>query len=67
MDNIFALAKAGNVQAKVAIVNAAASPAIGTQAIVNPELAPLGATAGNVVSTPAAVTQALPQNPAPAS
>lgn len=67
MDNIFAMAKAGNVQAKVAIVNAAASPAIGTQAIVNPELAPLGATAGNVVSSPAAVTQALPQNPAPAS
>lgn len=67
VDNVFKMAKAGNLEAKVALVNAAASPAIGTQAIVNPELAPLGATAGNVVSTPAAVTQALPQNPAPAS
>lgn len=65
MDKVFTAARSGNVQAKVAIVNAAASPAIGTQAIVNPELAPLAATAGNVVSTPAAVPAALPQNPAP--
>lgn len=67
MNRLFALAKAGNIEAKVAIVNAAASPAIGTQAIVNPELAPLAATAGNIVATPAAVPTALPQNPAPAS
>lgn len=67
MDKVFAMAKAGNLEAKVAIVNAASSPAIGTQAIVNPELAPLPSTAGNVVSSPAAVTAVLPQNPAPAS
>jgi hypothetical protein len=66
MNRIFAAAKAGNLEAKVAIVNAAASPAIGTQAIVNPELAPLAATSTNVVSTPAAVPASLPQNPAPA-
>jgi len=65
MDKVFTAARSGNVQAKVALVNAAASPAIGTQAIVNPELAPLASTAGNVVSTPAAVPVALPQNPAP--
>lgn len=64
MDRIFAMAKGGNLAAKVAIVNAAASPAIGTQAIVNPELAPLAATANNVVVTPAAVPAALPENPA---
>jgi hypothetical protein len=64
MDNIFAMAKAGNVQAKVAIVNAAASPAIGSQGVVNPELAANPATAGNVVSSPAAVPVALPENPA---
>lgn len=52
MDKIFAAAKAGNVDAKVAIVNAAASPAIGTQAIVNPSLSPLAATAPNVVAAP---------------
>lgn len=66
MDRVFAMAKSGNLDAKVAIVNAAASPAIGTQAIVNPELAPLAATSTNVVSTPAAVPASLPQNPAPA-
>lgn len=65
MDKVFTAARSGNVQAKVALVNAAASPAIGTQAIVNPELAPLASTAGNVVSTPAAVPVALPQNPVP--
>jgi hypothetical protein len=67
MDKVFAMAKSGNLEAKVAIVNAAASPAIGTQAIVNPELAPLAATANNVVVTPSAVPAAIPQNPAPAS
>lgn len=67
VNRVFALAKAGNLEAKVALVNAASSPAIGTQAIVNPELAPLGATANNVVVSPAAVPVSLPQNPAPAS
>lgn len=67
VNKVFAAAKSGNLDAKVALVNAASSPAIGTRAIVNPELAPLAATAGNVVSTPAAVTQAMPQNPAPVS
>lgn len=67
MDKIFTAAKSGNMDAKVALVNAASSRAIGTQAIVNPELAPLAATAGNVVSTPAAVPASLPQNPAPAA
>lgn len=67
MDKIFKAAKSGNMDAKVALVNAASSRDIGTQAIVNPELAPLAATAGNVVSTPAAVPASLPQNPAPAA
>lgn len=67
VNRIFDLARAGNLEAKVALVNAASSPEIGTQAIVNPELAPLAATAGNVVSTPAAVPAALPQNPAPSA
>lgn len=64
MDRVFALAKSGNLDAKVAIINAAASKEIGTQAIVNPELAPLAATANNVVVTPAAVPASLPENPA---
>ena len=67
MDNIFAMAKAGNVEAKVAIVNAAASPAIGSQGVVNPELAANPATAGNVVSAPALVPKTTPENPMPAS
>lgn len=52
MDKVFAAAKSGNVDAKVAIVNAAASKDIGTQAVVNPSLATLAATAGNVVAAP---------------
>jgi hypothetical protein len=67
MARVFALAKSGNLEAKVAIVNAASSKEIGTQAIINPELAPLAATSTNVVATPAAVPAALPQNPAPAA
>lgn len=46
-------------EAKVAIVSAAASPEIGTTAIVNPELAAEPATPGNVVSTKAAVPAAV--------
>ena len=65
VNRVFDLAKAGNLEAKVALVNAASSPAIGTQALVNPELAPLPSTAGNVVATPAAVSLVVPQNPAP--
>lgn len=67
VNKVFAAAKAGDLGAKVVLVNAAASPDIGTRALINPELAPLGATASNVVVSPAAVTQAVPQNPAPAS
>ena len=61
MDSVFAMAKAGNVDAKVAIVNAASSPAIGTQGLVNPSLAPLAATTGNVVAAP----ELLPPAPTP--
>lgn len=67
MDKVFAAAKSGNVDAKVAIVNAAASPAIGSQGVVNPELAANPATAGNVVSAPALVPKSVPENPMPAS
>lgn len=55
MDKIFNAAKAGDVEAKVAIVNAAASPAIGSQGVVNPEMAANPATAPNVVAAPALV------------
>lgn len=61
MDKVFAAAKSGNVDAKVAIVNAAASKDIGTQAVVNPSLAKLAATAGNVVAAP----ELAPPPPAP--
>lgn len=64
VNRVFALAKGGNLEAKLALVNAASSPQIGTRAIVNPELAPLAASANNVVATPSAVTQSMPQNPA---
>lgn len=57
MDRLFALAKAGNKQAQVAIVTAAASPALGTQAIINPALAPVPETPGNVVVNVAAAAQ----------
>jgi hypothetical protein len=59
MDKIFAAAKAGNVDAKVAIVNAAASPEIGSQGVVNPGIASNPATAENVVSTPAQLPKAV--------
>lgn len=55
MDRIFKAAKAGNVDAKVAIVNAAASPEIGSQAVVNKEMASNPATSVNVVAAPADV------------
>jgi hypothetical protein len=64
VNRVFALAKAGNLEAKVALVNAASSPDIGSRGVVNAELAPLAATSGNVVSTPAALPPA-PPNPAP--
>lgn len=67
MAKVFAMAKAGNLDAKVAIVNAAASREIGSQGVVNPELAALPSTAGNVVAAPALVPKDPPQNPAPAS
>lgn len=51
MDKIFAAAKAGNVDAKIAIVTAAASPEIGSQGVVNPALAANPATPPNVVSS----------------
>jgi hypothetical protein len=51
MDRIFAAAKAGNVDAKVAIVNAAASPEIGSTGVVNPAMAANPATSANVVSS----------------
>lgn len=59
---VFAAAAAGNKDAKVALINAAASPAIGTQAIVNPDLAPLPTTPGNVVVSPEAA-KAITNNP----
>jgi hypothetical protein len=55
MDKIFTAAKAGDESAKVAIVNAAASPAIGSQGVVNAEMAANPATAPNVVAAPALV------------
>lgn len=60
---VFAAAKAGNQAAKEVIVSAAASPAIGTTAIVNPTLAASPATPGNVVVS-AAAAATLPPAPA---
>lgn len=54
MDKIFAAAKAGDPDAKRTIINAAASPDIGTTAIINPDIAPDPKTADNVVSSPQA-------------
>ncbi len=51
MDKMFAAAKAGNVAAKVMILNAAASKDIGTTAVVNPEMAANPATAPAVVAS----------------
>lgn len=63
VDRVFALAKAGNVEAKVAIVTAAASPDLGTKAIINPDLAPSPATPGNVVVSAQAAAQIAAQQP----
>jgi hypothetical protein len=57
VDRVFALAKAGNKDAQIAIVKAAAAPELGTKAIINPVLAPEPATPGNVVATPAAAVE----------
>lgn len=51
MDRVFKAAKEGDVDAKVAIVSAAASPEIGTKAVINPTLAANPATPGNVVAS----------------
>lgn len=48
------------LEAKVAIVNAAASPDIGSQGVVNKELASNPQTAGNVVAAPELVPQTRP-------
>jgi hypothetical protein len=58
MDKVLSAAKAGDIQAKVAIVNAAASPEIGSQGVVNASLAANPATAANVVAAPALVPPA---------
>ncbi len=58
MDKIFAAAKAGNVDAKVAIVNAASSRDIGSAGVVNPEMAANPATSGAVVASPADLPKA---------
>jgi hypothetical protein len=50
MDKIFKAAQAGNKDAQVAIVSAAASPTIGTKAIINPMLASEAATPATVVA-----------------
>ena len=57
VDRVFALAKAGNKDAQIAIVKAAAAPERGTKAIINPVRAPEPATPGNVVATPAAAVE----------
>lgn len=60
VDRVFALAKAGNKEAQVAIVSAAASPDLGTKAIINPVLAPAPETPGNVVVSVQAAAQVAP-------
>ena len=55
IDKVFAAAKAGDKGAAVAIVNAAASPEIGTKAIINPELARDPATPPTVAVSVAAL------------
>lgn len=67
VNRVFALAKAGNLEAKVALVSAASSRDIGTQAIINPTLAPLAETPANVVVSAAAATATTAVNPAPAA
>lgn len=44
-----------SIEAKVAIVNAAASPVVGSQGVVNPSLASNPQTADNVVASPSLV------------
>lgn len=58
MDKLFAAAKAGNVDAKVAIVTAAASPDIGSKGVVNATMAANPATPSNVVANPADLPKA---------
>lgn len=54
-------------EAKEVLVTAAASREIGTQAIINPTLAPSPATPTNVVVSAAAATATTAINPAPAA
>jgi hypothetical protein len=51
MDRIFQAAQAGDRQARLTILNAAASPSLGTQGIVNKSLAPDPSTAANIVAS----------------
>lgn len=53
MDKVFKAAQAGNKDAQRSIVSAAASPDIGTKAIINPILAPDPATPPTVVASAA--------------
>lgn len=55
MDKIFKAAQSGNEDAKLKIVNAAASPDIGTEAIINPAMAANPATPTTVVASAAAL------------
>lgn len=55
MDKIFKAAQSGNRDAQVAIVTAAASPDIGTQAIINPMLAAEPSTPATVASSVSAL------------
>jgi hypothetical protein len=57
MDKIFKAAQSGNESAKLQIVNAAASPDIGTQAIINPVMAANPATPSTVVANAAALPE----------
>ena len=63
MDRFLKTALSGNTaearEAKVAIVNAAATPALGTAAIVNPTLAADPATPSNVVRTALDITPTM--------
>lgn len=49
VDKVFAAAQAGNHDAALTIIKAAAAPQIGTKSIVNPVLAPDPSTPPNVV------------------
>lgn len=55
MDKILTAAKAGNLDAQRSIVSAAASKEIGTEAIINPVLAPDPATPSTVVASASAL------------